>query len=155
MVEPVIVDPVEVELVAEQVVTGPVKVSAIEPAGLLCVELNDSEVVEVDKYESIDTNNIPEDIELDSLVLSMSQGSEVTLTGKLKRAGRILRRRPSRYRLMGDTANCYVISENDNLEKLLGAVVTLTGRAYWVQGVRDMVISIDDIKMIPSAPALP
>ncbi len=130
-----------------------VVVSVVED--LAVVEPEAIEVVEVDRYASIDTNSIPASISLSSLVLSMPQGKEVVLSGKLKRAGHIFRHRPSRYRLVSESFACYVISENDNLGNFLWTTVEITGKSYWVQGVRDMILVVESIKKISAEPLLP
>ena len=104
--------------------------------------------VKEDKYAFINKNDLPEGIDYRSLVLSMSQGKVVVLSGRLKRAGRILRCKPSSYRLVGSAASSYIISEDYNLQKYLGATVKVTGKSYRIQGVRDMVVSVDDITII-------
>lgn len=110
----------------------------------------------VKQYHSVDTNNIPQSIDVSRLVSSMEQGKMVVLNGKLKRAGRTWRR-PSEYRLVGAgrrSASCYVVCENVDLDDLLGTTVTVSGKSYWVQGVRDMVVWVTDIRKSSSAPVL-
>lgn len=151
-VEPVVVadeQPEPVEVITESVSTEIVSVED----GIVDPEI--VEIVTVDKYASIDTNNIPAGIDISRLVLSMPQGNEVVLSGKLKRAGRVLRRRPSRYRLISSIENCYVISEKNNLDEFLAESISITGRSYWLQGIRDMVVVIDNIKKISIELALP
>ena len=112
---------------------------------------NDKPVVQAtvkkNKYPVINPDDIPAGIDYKQLVSTMPQGKSVILTGHLKLASYILHR-PSRYRLVGDDNNCYVVADNYNLDLLLGATIEITGKAYWIQGVRDMVVWTDDIKKI-------
>jgi SH3-like domain-containing protein len=62
-------------------------------------------------------------------------------------------RRPSMYRLLrtderGRTLfECYVQGNNDRLASLIGQTVTVRGRGYSIQGVRNQVVWIDDISV--------
>ena len=110
----------------------------------------------LERHHFVNTNDIPGSIDESRLVSSMEQGKMVILNGKLKRAGRTWRR-PSEYRLVGAgrrSVSCYVICENVDLDDLLGSTVTVSGKSYWVQGVRDMVVWVTDIRKSSSAPVL-
>jgi len=83
------------------------------------------------------------------MVASKVQGEEVSLVGMVRRSGWVWRR-PSQYRLVqyddlgrAITA-CYVLGDEQKLERCLNSRVTLHGKAYWVQGVRHKVVVFTD-----------
>ena len=95
--------------------------------------------------------NLPETLDPARLVASKVQGKQVTLSGRLSRSGMVWRR-PSRYRLVANDSRGravtrgYLLSPDQDLGRFLGEEVDLTGKAYWVQGVRDMAVVVDQIK---------
>jgi uncharacterized protein YgiM (DUF1202 family) len=81
------------------------------------------------------------------------QGDKVTRTGRLRRAGFVLRRGPGEYRLIGTDGKgravtvCYLTDGGKNLETLLGREVMITGHEYWVQGLRAPVLAPESISL--------
>lgn len=93
--------------------------------------------------------NDSEDIKLPSgcvLVSSKAQGRDVEYTGVLSLASPVWRR-PGRYRLVKYADNglvtgvCYVLGETEILDPVVGCVLRVSGKEYWVQGVRDAVLN--------------
>ena len=89
------------------------------------------------------------------LVPSREQGRPVDMSGLLRPAGRAVWRRPSRYRLVqrdnqGRAVTvCYVIGNEAQLDRLLGKNLDISGKEYWVQGVRHPAIAVERVVMEP------
>lgn len=89
------------------------------------------------------------------LVASMVQGKRVTLEGTLQGA-RLVWRRPSRYRLVREGATaCYVLASDRSLSKLAGHRLEISGKSYWIQGVRHPSVLAGEIRRIPSVSGPP
>ncbi len=85
-----------------------------------------------------------------ALVAGAPQGAPVTMSGELRPAGLAIFR-PSAYRLVDPLAPgpartvCYVTG-GAALGKAVGRRVSITGRKYWVQGVRAPVVVADSLR---------
>jgi SH3-like domain-containing protein len=86
----------------------------------------------------------------ETLVASKPQGEVVRYEGVLRPAG-LVWRRPSKFRLVKHDDNgraitvCYVLGRQSGLEKAVGAAVVISGREYWIQGVRAPVVVPDKV----------
>jgi len=89
------------------------------------------------------------------LVSSRDQGRPVEISGLLRPAGRAVWRRPSRYRLVqydnrGRALTvCYVIADESQLESMTGKHLLISGKEYWVQGVRHPALAAERIAVKP------
>lgn len=94
--------------------------------------------------------HMPQALASRRLVASKEQGRVVEYVGLLRPAG-LVWGRPSRYRLvMRDDAGraltlCYVLGNEAQLERIVGRTLHVTGREYWVQGVRTSVVVPEQI----------
>lgn len=86
------------------------------------------------------------------LVGRAPQGQMVSVTGVLRPAGFFPLRRPSPYRLIVSTGTgpartaCYVTGDTAAIAAHLGERVTLVGKRYWVQGVREPVVEVTEFR---------
>jgi len=86
------------------------------------------------------------------LVGRTPQGQLVSVTGVLRPAGFFPLRRPSPYRLVVSTGTgpgrtaCYVKGDSAAIAARLGDRVTLVGKRYWVQGVREPVVEVTEFR---------
>jgi len=93
----------------------------------------------------------PEAAIRDKLVSSREQGHAVQYGGILRYAGLFVWRQPSRYRLVVHDNNgvaitlCHVLGDEKQLLSMQDKTVTIQGREYWVQGVRQSVVIPDKI----------
>jgi uncharacterized protein YraI len=87
-----------------------------------------------------------------------SQGVIVELVGVVRRSGPVWRR-PSKYRLlMRNEAGRvrmrgYLLYDNSVLAGSVGRTVKVSGREYWVQGVRHPVVVVDAFAPVAGVPA--
>lgn len=84
------------------------------------------------------------------LVPLPGQGRSATYEGILTR-GSFLLIRPSRYRMiergLGRVVTlCYVMGNHAQLDNLDGHDLTVHGREYWVQGVRQPILVVERIE---------
>jgi uncharacterized protein YraI len=88
------------------------------------------------------------------LVAGKPQGERVVVEGALAQYSALVWRRPSRFSIVGRDAQgrpyavCFVQGDANRLRPLVGKRVRLTGRRYWVQGVRDPVVTADEIAAV-------
>ncbi len=88
--------------------------------------------------------------ELRRLVSGADQGRAVEYVGILRPAG-LVWGRPSRYRLvMRDDAGralslCYLVGNEAQLARIVGRTLHVTGREYWLQGVKTSVVVPEQI----------
>lgn len=82
------------------------------------------------------------------LVRNAPQGREIIVTGEIRPVGFFPLGRPSPYRLVltkgagpAETI-CYVIGNRAAIARYMDSRVTLVGQEYWVQGVREPVVSV-------------
>jgi len=93
----------------------------------------------------------PEDSIGDKLVSSKEQGRIIEHSGVLRRAGFFVWRQPSKYRLvvhnnLGEAVTlCHLVGSESQLAPLTDKSVTVYGKEYWVQGVRQPVVIPDKI----------
>jgi len=86
------------------------------------------------------------------LVDRAPQGVSVSATGVLRPAGFFPLRRPSPYRLVVSSGTgpaktaCYVLGDGPSIGARLNDRVTLVGKRYWVQGVREAVLVVSEIR---------
>jgi uncharacterized protein YraI len=86
------------------------------------------------------------------LVGRAPQGAVVSVSGVLRPAGFFPLRRPSPYRLVVSSGTgpaktaCYVTGDSAAISAHLGERVTLIGKRYWVQGVREPVVSVSEFR---------
>jgi hypothetical protein len=79
------------------------------------------------------------------LVSSRKQGEEVRYAGILRPSGFVWRR-PSKFRLVKHDESgrastvCYVIGQESRLTEVVGTAVVISGKEYWIQGVRAPVV---------------
>ncbi len=83
------------------------------------------------------------------LVPLEGQGERVEIEGVVRRAGFLIGR-PSPYRLIQYRGNvretvCFIRGNERQLEALMGENVILSGRKYWVQGVRHPVVVAEQL----------
>jgi uncharacterized protein YgiM (DUF1202 family) len=95
-----------------------------------------------------------ESLNPDTLIGSMEQGKHVEYEGFLNYSSFVLKR-PSKYILvvMDEKGrivdSCYVLGKEAQFEALVGRQIHISGKEYWVQGVRYSVIAPDEIKLVP------
>ena len=93
---------------------------------------------------------LPAVLDPSRLVASKVQGKRVALNGILRRSWFVWRR-PSRYRLVRydgrgrAVTSCYVLSVGPDLERHLDTPVTVSGKLYWIQGVRHPAVLVGDL----------
>ncbi len=86
------------------------------------------------------------------LVDRAPQGGAVTVSGVLRPAGFFPLRRPSPYRLVVSNGTgpartaCYVMGDSAAIGARLDERVTLVGKRYWVQGVREPVVAVSEFR---------
>jgi uncharacterized protein YgiM (DUF1202 family) len=86
------------------------------------------------------------------LVSGAPQGQTITVSGVLRASGFFPLRRPSAYRLVvkgeqgPSKTGCYAIGKDSVLKTYLDTQVTLVGKKYWVQGVREPVVIISELR---------
>jgi uncharacterized protein YraI len=86
------------------------------------------------------------------LVSGAPQGRAITVSGILRSAGFFPLRRPSPYRLVvkggqgASKTGCYVVGNDSILKRNLDTSVTLVGKKYWVQGVREPVVVLSELR---------
>lgn len=93
----------------------------------------------------------PEDSIRGKMVSSKEQGRIIQYSGVLRRAGLFVWRQPSKYRLVvhdshGEAVTlCHLLGNESQLVPLTDRPVTIHGREYWIQGVRQPVVIPDKI----------
>jgi hypothetical protein len=93
----------------------------------------------------------PKGVESLHLVAGAPQGESAEVTGVLLRTGLFPLGRPGRYRLVMSGGRgpartaCYVIGDDGVLAARVNERVTLAGKKYWVQGVREPVVAVSAV----------
>jgi hypothetical protein len=102
-----------------------------------------------DVPDSAPIGNVPESVRGLRLVRNAPQGKSIRVTGILRTSRFRLTLRPSRSRLMlragaSEPAmiGCYVIGDASEIAANADDSVTLVGKKYWVQGVREPVVVV-------------
>jgi len=91
------------------------------------------------------------------LLDSVEQGREIRYSGIIRPSG-LVWSRPSKFRLVvydskdRPVTKCYLLGNEKQLESLTGRRVTLPGKEYWMQGVRQPVVAAERI-IVKSLPA--
>jgi hypothetical protein len=100
-----------------------------------------------------ETQALPQALRKLHLVRSAPQGQSIEVSGVLQKTRFFLLGRPSRYRLTmreGDVGplktGCYVIGDSRRLAPDVGEPVSLIGKKYWVQGVKEPVVLVSDAR---------
>ncbi len=108
------------------------------------------DVPDVDTTASVSVDD--ESVSGLKLVSGAPQGKTITVSGVLRASGFFPLRRPSSYRLVvkgeqgPSKTGCYAIGKDSVLKTYLDTQVTLVGKKYWVQGVREPVVIISDLR---------
>ncbi len=127
------------------VVDAEIKESQSVPEPVPALPRNDKPVRDVPVDRKQDVTSLKGLLVNERLVLSMEQGKTVEYTGVLGMAGPVLHK-PCKYRLvMRDdkgrvTSACYILGDPALLEKVMGHILKVQGREYWIRGVRDAVV---------------
>jgi uncharacterized protein YraI len=111
----------------------------------------------VSTTDTIGTRQSPSDSDMlleSNLIRTMEQGKHVEYEGVLNYSSFVLKR-PSKYVLvvLDDkgrvTDSCYVLGREAQFEALVGRQVRVSGKEYWVQGVRYSVVAPTRITLLP------